>query len=438
MKLEECLQLCPLTPLRERSWGEWASDTTKGLITYLFFFFITNRNARDYSTGILNDWLTDKQFLQLSFTSMRDEKVHHLSPRRVKSMVRAKEETISYLAFKQLLELHKDKPLSDKQILAMGPKQQLALIGYSEHDPKLSKQLIRVVQQMELKQWLILRREAKSLCSEIRLFLCNYHPAPKQPFIDQEIPDGIRTVQAKKFSNGLETSLQGYTVLSGNVRNFASTPIASCGSTASREILLLDPNDSPKLAAHYEHLQKQIGEETDTEVILKKVAQYIQKEIFPGTKVESLINRARQTHQTTTHRDYPEQKIPLIPIDTFIENQVGVCRHHALVLAYLLDRLKQDGKLDGTIHHIRDAVQGGAHVWVNFIPRHKAGESHAKWHLDSLWDVLENYATQLGYENLRIYGKARKNQISRTDPSAKKMGQFTGLPRPPQIPSRAD
>lgn len=257
---------------------------------------------------------------------------------------------------------------------------------------------------------------------------------------------GLRTKLSKNFITGLDCyrsdklkiGNQFYAPISGGTQQFSSRPVASCGSSSSREIILLDPANSPRLNAHFTKLRSKLKPGMSTEKVLEALKEYVRKEIFPNgseSEISVMVEKARQTHQTTKHKDN-NIPIPLIPIDHFIEKKIGVCRHHALVTAYMLDRLltEKNPLIEGTVQHMRGNTHIGAHVWVTFIPKKKSFFSWSeKYHLDTLWDVLINFASQSKIDMLSLmYGKEMINdQIKRTNNAAKINGQPEGQLKKP-------
>lgn len=245
-----------------------------------------------------------------------------------------------------------------------------------------------------------------------------------------------RTVQMKnlvKHMPGYDAddstlSLHGkkYTPISSKTRNYYDEPVASCGSSVGcREILVLDPSNSPVLANHLDRIQSILSAKGHSEdQIIKCVVDYVRDKIFPthsdrnlGERVEAVVNFAK-TDKTASKIDVFGHIVPILPIDHFITRKVGVCRHHALVVAYILDGLTKltsdkTGKpfLKGIVQHIRDEVPGGAHAWVTYTT------STRKVHIDTLWNRVQDFTGNLGQRILEVsYGpKAIANQMKKVD-----------------------
>lgn len=175
---------------------------------------------------------------------------------------------------------------------------------------------------------------------------------------------------------------QLYQVISAEVDDFANSalPLASCGSAESREIILLDPKNSPLLQKKYQsfvvylknYLAEQNKDKLSPDEFLRFVCAFMDQKVFPirslnlEEKVENIIKEGQKNPQFLKIG-----KMPCLPIDHFIKEKVGVCRHHSLVAAYLVDKfIKENSEccdFKGKVQMMRDNIEGGAHVWVSLI-----------------------------------------------------------------------
>lgn len=213
---------------------------------------------------------------------------------------------------------------------------------------------------------------------------------------------GMRTVRMKDAIQSLpnydstrnQLLVEGnqYTPLTGGSSNFSGMRVASCGSSTHREIILLDPENSPILMAKYARLKELLsdrkaeGEMTESD-ILEFVKNFVMINIFHGDPdtLDSLL-KEKEIKPTLI-----EGTTPFIPIDQFIDKGVGVCRHHSMVMAFLLDKLTKDPPdqplLSGAVQYMRSNVEGGgAHAWVTYVNQNQ------KFHLDSLWNVFSEFS----------------------------------------------
>ena len=56
-----------------------------------------------------------------------------------------------------------------------------------------------------------------------------------------------------------------------------------------------------------------------------------------------------------------------VTLNYFIRERAGVCRHQALLGAYLLERLRKDGYVNGSVSVDRNEVPNvGGHAWIRY------------------------------------------------------------------------
>ena len=243
-------------------------------------------------------------------------------------------------------------------------------------------------------------------------------------------------LRSRQFESQLKVDGVVYTPATGGLLSLSQSPVVSCGSGSGREVIVLNPKNSPLLNAHYNHivafLRSQAGHLTERE-ILTYVKNYIRNYMLFRSTEPSLERMTAQLvgdfkrERPAESLDYEESscypghgnvtvKVPFIPIDHFIEKGIGVCRHHALIAAYIFDRLTYEDPplLKGAVQHMRDNIFRGAHVWVTFV-----SESGSKWLVDTLWDTLEDFSDPQCLKILALpslYGpNAMRNQLSRTE-----------------------
>jgi hypothetical protein len=73
-----------------------------------------------------------------------------------------------------------------------------------------------------------------------------------------------------------------------------------------------------------------------------------------------------------------------ICLSMFMHAQAGVCRHRALLAAYLLERLGTEGVLSGHVSIDRNETDEGGHAWARFVSSKHAG---CVWIVDAGLDV---------------------------------------------------
>ena len=191
--------------------------------------------------------------------------------------------------------------------------------------------------------------------------------------------DRLKDLPEYDDKNGiLGVSGKHYRVVSSDIHQFVDldVPLVSCGSSSSREMILFDPANSPTLQKHYQAfaslLSKSIklsGKQLSPEDLISLTDYFISHEVFTcaGGNLEADVNAIVEEMA----RDDAVPKVnsqPCISIEEFLKRKSGVCRHHSLVAAYLMDRFirhhPQDCAFEGRLQIMRDNVIGGAHAWV--------------------------------------------------------------------------
>lgn len=228
-----------------------------------------------------------------------------------------------------------------------------------------------------------------------------------------------------------------YKILSAGINNF-SQPIVSIGAGAidsKREYTLMDAKNSEILAEKYALLKDKLDRKLSKSRLIGKnflsasevfeIAINHMRSIFNNDN-EAIVDRfiskwSKQKMHLKNKNDYfARDKLgnlnaPLIPIDDFVKAGIGICRHHAMVLAYFLNQLSKEGKYlptEGRVYHIREDVIGGGHAWTAF----KDPNTKSFWHIDSLWNVVGDYSKKKDREKLSKMGygdSAIKRQVKR-------------------------
>lgn len=166
-------------------------------------------------------------------------------------------------------------------------------------------------------------------------------------------------------------------ILNRSVSDFCSTdqhPLVSIGA-GDREWIVLDQHD---VLDKYYQVLKHIIERNDFINLEGKIDKVIQ---FVRSKLPISDSRVDKFCERKGHPTF--QDMPIISLAKFLNVGLGVCRHHGLFTAYLLDRLMKDKLFpQGEIMHCRDNIPKGAHVWILYRPDH--GKTYF---IDSMWNV---------------------------------------------------
>jgi hypothetical protein len=212
-----------------------------------------------------------------------------------------------------------------------------------------------------------------------------------------------------QFRGSMYNILHGQlTIRSAHLAKTFDQPFMSIGSAKEREIISYEHRFSPTIDAHFQALkskleaQRKANPSMTTEDVLRFIKDYVRTQIF--TKKGNLearikeLSKASNLSITKYGNGIQTTQVPVVPLDTFVKEGVGVCRHHAFVTWILISMLVREPNpiLKGVIHHVRDNVvtvrsKEGAHTWTVFVPkREKESDPKEVWLLDTLWNELSN------------------------------------------------
>lgn len=169
----------------------------------------------------------------------------------------------------------------------------------------------------------------------------------------------------------------------------------------AHEILLLDPDASPLLSIYYEKNREAfiLAAEQSMPALFHSICTVLHKEIFTNVK------KPREC----VYEVIEKWGRPCIPLDAFIEDHCGVCRHFVFTAAYFFARMQKEQLLPLlNMRIIRDNLHhGGRHAWMQI----------GTWHFDPYWnlnadwtdsshrDFLYHVYGSVGIENYKILGE---------------------------------
>lgn len=155
-----------------------------------------------------------------------------------------------------------------------------------------------------------------------------------------------------------------------------------------REIIIVDPSNAPLLKEATQNLVVRLEKD-----ILQTTLQFVREELF------DIMNCDDETVWALIDQNSEGKLEPEIPLELFLKEKVGVCRHIALTTTYLIDHLIKKEILTGEVFLIREQTPFGRHAWTLLLTEEGA------WHLDAYWGILENGRTDEGFFKLcRKYG----------------------------------
>jgi hypothetical protein len=213
-------------------------------------------------------------------------------------------------------------------------------------------------------------------------------------------------------------------------------PLVSMGA-GEREIILLDP-ESSALKQHYQDLKKELSDAKsagDVGQVLQRAMHFV-RNIFPSRRdAEDRVKEVKDDGQIVNNE-------PVIRLETFTRQGVGVCRHHALLMCFLLYNLIKEGLLPpGTVHVQRDAVDAGpgrrgGHAWCVYRPIGR--ESRFYW-VDSMQCtrpyssvadknfLIRRYGAGAVERCVEAHAAPAKNQPSEVFPDLQKQPHHLGV-----------
>lgn len=157
-----------------------------------------------------------------------------------------------------------------------------------------------------------------------------------------------------------------------------------------REVITFDPSNCPAFDKAYQNLREHLTDLESEEDILLTTLDYVQRELFDL----SLCTNPRVLEMIS------EDGRKEIPLDAFLQEKQGVCRHIALCVTLLLHQLIDEEVLDGEVYLIREDLSWGRHAWTLLITKQSA------WHLDAYQGIFEDGKTRAGFSNLcQKYGR---------------------------------
>lgn len=117
----------------------------------------------------------------------------------------------------------------------------------------------------------------------------------------------------------------------------------------------------PVLGESYRELRKRMI--TVSEATGKGLNQVALRTVF--NMVTEMMPYNKEAVDVIANTRRPGAKIGL---NVYIQNHVGVCRHQALFMGYLLEKLTDDGILHGRASVDRNFIEGeGGHAWVRYV-----------------------------------------------------------------------
>lgn len=132
--------------------------------------------------------------------------------------------------------------------------------------------------------------------------------------------------------------------------------------TGNREAIVVDLDKSPVLQNMLDTVKRTTGYNRERREFNKN---QLMDGVFDAVRTQILINSSRELDSFIIQRDLRGDK--KVNLDLFFTNGIGVCRHMALGMGVMIERLIQDGHLNGHISVDRNFIpERGSHAWCRF------------------------------------------------------------------------
>lgn len=205
---------------------------------------------------------------------------------------------------------------------------------------------------------------------------------------------GIKISSDKRY---LEIYGLRYRILKREVTDF-SQPIVQIGAEgigreSDQEIVILDPT-SKHLKKIYNQVKQKILDQLNGRFNPSAVihcAMVAVRDILQGLY---LSDNERRDIIDDISRKFGEAKLDqtsIVPIQHFIDERMGACRHHGLLMAYVLHQLIHEPRPllpPGNVFYQREDVGDGAHAWAVYKPLQAKPDEKGKYEfylVDSMW-----------------------------------------------------
>ncbi len=281
--------------------------------------------------------------------------------------------------------------------------------------PSLTKEVTNPLVDQTMQMQLL----GPDLTAKDQSFIVIYEQDPPT----EDTKANIRTIKMKRFlaecSAKYDTAQQvltidekEYQIITSAFTDFVdhNKPLASVGSSQLREVIILDQQQSPLLMQKYGAYRSAIfkfckqaqGSKVDATNFIELTNRFMQEHVFNATdnvsyKIDLLLARCKVDPSIPKIEMHDQLTlIPCIPIDVFIAARHGLCRHHSMVAAYLMDRfIRHHPKccdFIGKVQIMRDNVGEvwgvGAHSWVTLVC--KEGDKNNNYSIDTLNSYVGN------------------------------------------------
>lgn len=97
-----------------------------------------------------------------------------------------------------------------------------------------------------------------------------------------------------------------------------------------------------------------------------EVTNDVVRDLLGGGQGQPVELAVQKIYDELDKRDTPDPKVRL---NVYLQRKAGLCRHRALLAAYILERAVKEGKITGKVSVDRNDNGQFGHAWARFTPR---------------------------------------------------------------------
>lgn len=207
--------------------------------------------------------------------------------------------------------------------------------------------------------------------------------------------DNLQYLQAKHNEQTITLNGVEHRMLNHHMSRFLDSdkPLASIGAGVINREILIVKNDKywPKLLEKIRNKILDTRQDDSVMATLKALSKET-RTLLPSQwvfRINQLGDTAIKQGQYVL--DIDDIEVPLVDLQSIVEGQDGVCRHHSLLNCLIIEDLIKHGVLPpGEARHHRQEIKEGAHAWNIYIEYEMDQKEGAVYSIDTLHDCVFN------------------------------------------------
>jgi hypothetical protein len=134
---------------------------------------------------------------------------------------------------------------------------------------------------------------------------------------------------------------------------------------SAREAIVVDDQKSSLLPSHFTVLRDEILKDSPLRLRWRKRMDPQHALHLSYAYTQQIMPYSSEVSDGIQNAHPADKKISL---GLYIAKGGGVCRHQALLSGYFVEKMIDEGYLDGEVHVERNTTVRGAHAWVRYTP----------------------------------------------------------------------